>query len=396
MNFKRFGLLMNVEKTEAMIMLGSKPIHKMSDEAYDRKITGVGLSYKEKQQSITKCEYCKDEVQLHSLKRHQLSKKCITERKKIHNNQTDMICLPVNNEESSNTIILSCNDNGPPTKCYYTNCKYSTNKGPLMRKHYRQRHPNDIIIINEEGLLPRCTKCGLFQKNAMSQQHQNSEDCKKFTMRMTKRRQEIMQQAAGNVEFYINGQAVKKVSKFKYLGRIITNDDNDLPAVDYNLCKARATWGRIGKIIKRKTNSNPKVLAIFYKVIIQSILLYGSESWVINNIMIERLNAFHRRCARFITGRHIRMLDDSTWVYPSTTKTLELADLLPIEDYVETRKLTVGGYVEGTDIYAACKEITTNRLVWWKISKRREKMNIVIEISENSESGVTPERDGNV
>ena len=131
-------------------------------------------------------------------------------------------------------------------------------------------------------------------------------------------------------------------------------------------------------------------------MIIQSILLYGSESWVINNIMIERLNAFHRRCARFITGRHIRMLDDLTWVYPSTTKTLELADLLPIKDYVEKRKLTVAGYVEGTDIYAACKEVTTNRLVWWKISKRRENMNIVIKISENSESGVTPERDGNV
>ena len=189
---------------------------------------------------------------------------------------------------------------------------------------------------------------------------------------------------------------MKKVSKFKYLGRIITNDDNDLPAVEYNLCKARATWGRIGKIIKRKTNSNPKVLAVFYKVIIQSILLYGSESWVISNIMIQRLNAFHRRCARFITGRHIRMLDDETWIYPSTTKTLELADLLSIEDYIETRKLTVGGYVEGTDIFKECKEMTTNRLVWWKVSKRRKNMNIVIEISENSESGVTPERDGNV
>ena len=45
----------------------------------------------------------------------------------------------------------------------------------------------------------------------MSQQHQKSEDCKKFTFRMGKRRQEIMQQAAGNVEFYINRQSVKKV-----------------------------------------------------------------------------------------------------------------------------------------------------------------------------------------
>lgn len=70
--------------------------------------------------------------------------------------------------------------------------------------------------------------------------------------------------------------------------------------------------------------------------------------------MIERLNAFHRSCARFITGRHIRMLDDSSLVYPATKETVELADLLPIEDYVKKRKLTVSGYVEGTDVYAEC------------------------------------------
>lgn len=84
-----------------------------------------------------------------------------------------------------------------------------------MRQQFRSRHPNDIITIEEEGILPRCTKCRLFQKNDMSQQHLNSEDYKLFTLRMSKRKQEIMQeQAAVNVEFYINWQPVKKVSKF--------------------------------------------------------------------------------------------------------------------------------------------------------------------------------------
>lgn len=44
------------------------------------------------------------------------------------------------------------------------------------------------------------------------------------------------------------------------------------------------------------------------------------------------------------------MLEDETWIYPATKETMELADLLPIEDYIEKRKLTVGGYgVEGTE-----------------------------------------------
>ena len=91
------------------------------------------------------------------------------------------------------------------------------------------------------------------------------------------------------------------------------------------------------------------------------------------------------------------MLDDLTWIYPETKVTMEMADLLTIDEYIETRKLTVGGYVEGTEIYDECKRMTTNRLVWWKVSNRRKNMkNNVTEISVNSESGETSEEDSNV
>jgi hypothetical protein len=53
-----------------------------------------------------------------------------------------------------------------------------------------------------------------------------------------------MQNAATYVRFYIDNQPVKKVSKFKYLGQIITNHDNNLPAVERQVHKAQATLGR--------------------------------------------------------------------------------------------------------------------------------------------------------
>ena len=55
---------------------------------------------------------------------------------------------------------------------------------------------------------------------AMSEQHQNSEYlCKQFTLGIDAR----------NVEFYMLYEWTnKKVSKFKCIGRIITDDDNDL------------------------------------------------------------------------------------------------------------------------------------------------------------------------
>jgi hypothetical protein len=87
-----------------------------------------------------------------------------------------------------------------------------------------------------------------------------------------KRRQEVVQKSITSVSFHIDNQPLKKVKQFKYLGRIITEDDNDLPAVERQIAKVNTTWGRIGKIIQKKTNSNPKVLSTFYTAIIQSIL----------------------------------------------------------------------------------------------------------------------------
>jgi hypothetical protein len=111
------------------------------------------------------------------------------------------------------------------------------------------------------------------------------------------------------------------------------------------LTKAQVTWGRIGKVIRRKTDANPNVVATFYKAIIQSILLYGSKSWTINTTILNELDSFHKRYTRYIVGQHIKMLEDGSWSYPSTKDTLEAAGLLTIQEYIETRKNMVKQYV---------------------------------------------------
>jgi hypothetical protein len=140
--------------------------------------------------------------------------------------------------------------------------------------------------------------------------------------------------------------------------------------VENQLRKARANWGKIGKILKNKTHSNIKIMSIFYKVIVQTILLYGAESWVINKKVRDKLRNFHNRCARFITGRYITKEND-TWIFPETTKTLQLAGLLTVDEYINNRKGTVLGYVKSTEIFKKCKEAETefksdNKMEWWK------------------------------
>jgi hypothetical protein len=102
----------------------------------------------------------------------------------------------------------------------------------------------------------------------------------------------------------VNGVPIEQVKEFKYLGRIIRQDDNDLSAVEWNLKQARQEWGSIRRLLLKKSAS-PKTMAKFYKAIVQSVLLYGSESWVLSVHSKRKLESFHRRCARCITGRHI-------------------------------------------------------------------------------------------
>ena len=40
-------------------------------------------------------------------------------------------------------------------KCPHTHCLYTTNKRTQMRRHFRSKHSDDIIIIQQEGILPQ-------------------------------------------------------------------------------------------------------------------------------------------------------------------------------------------------------------------------------------------------
>jgi hypothetical protein len=136
-------------------------------------------------------------------------------------------------------------------QCPAQNCPFITNNRTRMRKHFRVMHPEDIIIIKQEGLLPRCHECGLFQANVNTARHLNSEDCKKYATIKNNKRFDLCQKGAKNVQFQVNGEKIKMVEQFNYLGRVLSDDDNDLKAVESQLVKARKVWGRIGKLIKK-------------------------------------------------------------------------------------------------------------------------------------------------
>ncbi len=78
-------------------------------------------------------------------------------------------------------------------------------------------------------------------------------------------------------QFIVHGNALKKVKVFKYLSRMMAQDNNDVQAVRHQLRKAWGTWARVGQVL-RSENVTPWVAAKFYKAMVQAVLLYGSKT----------------------------------------------------------------------------------------------------------------------
>ena len=81
------------------------------------------------------------------------------------------------------------------------------------------------------------------------------------------------------------------VTSFKYPGRVILAADDDWTAVIRNLAKARAAWRIMIRIFNRE-GARPRVSGFFFKSVVQSVLLFGADTWVVISHMGWFLGGF--------------------------------------------------------------------------------------------------------
>ena len=48
---------------------------------------------------------------------------------------------------------------------------------------------------------------------------------------------------------------------------------------------------------------------------------------------VKKFKSFHMRVARYLSGRHIKPLEDGTWLYPVSEEVLEETGLFSIETH---------------------------------------------------------------
>ena len=105
-------------------------------------------------------------------------------------------------------------------------------------------------------------------------------------------------------QFTVHRDVLEKVKVYRYLGRLLLQDNDDVQAVRSQLRKAQGTWARIGQVL-HKENASPRTSAKFYQEIMQSVLLYGSKTWVLSKAVIARLEGFHIRVAYWMAKEHV-------------------------------------------------------------------------------------------
>ena len=139
--------------------------------------------------------------------------------------------------------------------------------------------------------------------------------------------------------FTAYGEELRRVDRFKYLGRMLSYDDSDTPAVRRNLKKARAAWGATSTIIAKEEVPAP-VAGMFYQAVVAAVLLYGSKSWSISAYDLRALEGFHVEAARRLTGMRPTKRGE-TWVYPHSVDVLRAAHLRKIRESIARRRQTV-------------------------------------------------------
>ena len=144
-----------------------------------------------------------------------------------------------------------------------------------------------------------------------------------------------------------DGRFIPVVSKFKYLGSFLTSDCRDSTDVDARIASAAAAFACLCECVFVAATVWLKVKQHVYCDLILSILLYGSESRCLTELLYNRLRRFHARCARAmcrVTMEHVREH------HVSTAELLERLGIESIDTYIARRQVRWAGHVARMDM----------------------------------------------
>ena len=121
----------------------------------------------------------------------------------------------------------------------------------------------------------------------------------------------------------------------------------------HNLRRARQKWARLTHIFIREGADAHKSGYIYLEVV-QLVLMYGSETWVLTPCMKRVLDRFHHRVDLRLTGWQPWKGRDRGWVYPPMEDVMTDVGLQELETYVYRHQNKVAQYIATRPIVGLC------------------------------------------
>ena len=157
-------------------------------------------------------------------------------------------------------------------------------------------------------------------------------------------------------DIFINGEPLKKVSSFSYLGSVISDDcavDKDIAV---RLQKASRAYGALQSRLWSQRGIQVKTKVKVYKAVVLTTLLYGSQSWTLYKRNVQDLEKFHLRSLR-------RILRIPWSERVSNTEVLERAEMTGIECMLIRRQLKWVGHITRMDNRRLPKQVLFGQLL---------------------------------
>ena len=110
---------------------------------------------------------------------------------------------------------------------------------------------------------------------------------------------------------------------------------------------------------------------MFYKAIVQSVLLFGVETWTLTESMLKCLQGFHHRVARQLSGLTASRLPHGAWQHHPAADALKTCGMYSMEEYINRRCKYLDRYITERPILALCRGAPylsgtpTGKIYWW-------------------------------
>ena len=241
-------------------------------------------------------------------------------------------------------------------RCPVYGCLGGASNRTNLLVHFAHCQAWYTIVVLDEGNrpYPRCPKCDMFVLHQdLKFRHLATAFCQREEER--KRRCLAEDEARAGTELAITayGTPINLVTSFKYLGRVLSEADENWPAVVNNLWRARQKWVRLTRVSSRE-GADARTSGQIYLAVVHLVMLYRSDTWVMTPHIGRVWGISHHRVSHRLTGRQTWKGRDGLWVYLPLEDAMAEAGLQEVETYVSCLQNIVAQFISTRPIMDLC------------------------------------------